>query len=236
MEKPFRFKQFEVDQNGAGFKFTTDSLLLGALAPVESAESILEIGPGTGVVSLMLAQRCHASVYAIEIDEDSARVASHNFLQSPWKERLELMQGDATECPMGIKANLDWVVCNPPYFSDSMLSEDERKNRGRHQQSLNPSTLLESFIRLSHEQGKLFIISTPVYVQEIMGLAMMRGLWCRKIIDLYSKPGKEAIRQLLWIQKENCLLERESFFIRNEKNEYSNEYKNALKDFLLKVD
>jgi|688.fasta_scaffold102337_2 tRNA1Val (adenine37-N6)-methyltransferase len=236
MEKPFRFKQFEVDQNGAGFKFTTDSLLLGALAPVEAAKSILEIGPGTGVVSLMLAQRCPASVFAIEIDEDSARVAANNFSKSRWKERLTLRQGDATQYQLESESKVDWVVCNPPYFSDSMLSEDERKNRGRHQQSLNPATLLESFIRLSHEKGKLFIISTPSYVQELMGLGMMKGLWCRNIIDLYSKPGKEAIRQLLWIQKENCMLSRESFFIRDEKNQYSIEYKNALKDFLLKVE
>ena len=236
MEKPFRFKQFEVDQNGAGFKFTTDSLLLGALAPVEEAKQIIEIGTGTGVVSLMMAQRCLASVLALEIDEESAKIAAHNFQQNPWKNRLELIKADATQYRPKQGEGADWVVCNPPYFSDSMLSEDERKNRGRHQQSLNPATLLESFIRLSHEKGKLFIISTPAYVQELMGLGMMKGLWSRNIIDLYSKPGKDPIRQLLWIQKENCMLSRESFFIRDEKNQYSVDYKNALKDFLLKVE
>jgi tRNA1Val (adenine37-N6)-methyltransferase len=235
MEKPFRFQHFEVDQNGVGFKFTSDSILLGALAPIEEAKEILEIGTATGVIALMMAQRCEANITAVEIDEGSARVAKKNFKESKWNNRLQLIHSDATLVDYEKEKQFDWIICNPPYFSDSMLSVNERKNTGRHQDSLNPKSLMETFIKVSNEFGNLLIISTPNYIKELVAIGVMNGLWCQKIIDIYSKPGKEAIRQIGWLRQEQCAFLQETFFIRDENNQYSAEYKNALKDYLLNL-
>lgn len=233
MEKPFRFQQFEVDQNGAGFKITTDALILGALAPIENSAGVLEIGTGTGVVTLMMAQRSAAHFTAVELDAISAEVAKRNFMQSPWANRIQIIHADATELKAKKEELFDFIVCNPPYFSASLLSHDDRKNSARHQQSLSPGSLVHTFKNNAKPEGKLFLISTPEYIKAIITIAVTEGLWCNKIINVYSQPGKPLLRQLVLLSYHSGPIVQEDFIIKAENVNYSNEYKKALKDYLL---
>jgi len=200
------------------------------------------------VVSLMMAQRCDASIHAIELDEGSFVCTKVNFSKSPWSHRLSVSHGDATKPALLPTGFYDLVVCNPPYFSASMLSNNERKNLSRHQESLTPITLIDAFMDCSTEKGNLFIISTPEYVQEVISQGVLKGLWCKKTIDVYSKPGRAVIRQLLWMSKEKSALESTKFYIRKGDEEngdsnfdqaqttnYSSAYRLALENYLLKI-
>ncbi|NJL13777.1 MAG: methyltransferase [Microscillaceae bacterium] len=123
----FQFKQFRVEQAGAALKVCTDACLFGAWLPAQSAISILDIGTGTGLLALMLAQRTPARLTAIEIDPQAAQQAQANFLQSPWTHRLQLIAGAAQDFARQTTEKFDWIVSNPPFFEKHWLPEDAQK-------------------------------------------------------------------------------------------------------------
>ena len=127
----FRFKQFAVEQDDVAMKVGTDGVLLGAWADCNGAKRILDIGTGTGVIALMLAQRnAEAEVQAVEIDETATRRARSNFDLSPWAERLTVENCAVQEFAPAEK--FDLIVSNPPYFVDSLLPPDAKRSTARH--------------------------------------------------------------------------------------------------------
>src|SRR5574344_2567439 len=126
----FRFKQFSVFQERCAMKVGTDGVLLGAWAKVDAANRILDIGTGTGLVALMLAQRSTAMITAVEIDEEAAIQAEENFCQSPWANRFEVVNSDITSYETD--ALFDVIVSNPPYFVDSLQCPDGQRSLARH--------------------------------------------------------------------------------------------------------
>lgn len=137
----FQFKQFRVEQDRCAMKVTTDACIQGAWTPVlPVVKEVLDIGAGTGLLALMLAQKSDGAVIdAVEIDKEAARQASDNFANSPWHERLRILEGDVRNCLPDKRYDL--IVTNPPFFSGSLLGDDTNKNVARH-------TLLLSFAEL----------------------------------------------------------------------------------------
>ena len=153
----FRFKQFAVEQDDVAMKVGTDGVLLGAWANCEGAKRILDIGTGTGVIALQMAQRnAEAQIHAVEIDEAAAKRARANFDNSPWAERLNVEQTAVQEFSPAEK--FDLIVSNPPYFVDSLLPPDTKRSTARHTHDLTFEELDNAVARLLAGDGKFALI------------------------------------------------------------------------------
>ena len=146
--KWFEFKQFRIEQQKTAMKVGTDGVILGAWVPVDEASAILDVGTGTGLIALMLAQRCNARIDALEIDHRACEEAEFNFKQSPWKERLKIIHSDFNAFSIEMKQCYDLIVCNPPYFANSLRTYDPQLSRARHNITLTFIQLLKGSVSL----------------------------------------------------------------------------------------
>ncbi len=181
----FQFKQFTVDQSEAALKVCTESCIFGAYIPVENVAHLLDIGTGTGLLSLMLAQRSAAVIEAIELDEPSCNDAEKNFQHSPWKDRLHLHRGDIKR--FSTKKKFDLIVCNPPFFIDHLKSPHDRTNAALHGSELKPEDLCELVNALSTDTGSFFVLLPE---KELMLLA-----------EKMSATGWQLVQQLTIYQQ-----------------------------------
>ena len=162
----FQFKHFSVSQANTTMKVGTDAMLLGSSVDDERPSSILDIGTGTGVIALMLAQRfAEAKVIGLEIDDDACQEAKANFEQSPWGNRLEAIHGDILNIQFDDK--FDLIVSNPPYYENSLISENERTSRAKHAEFLPVNNLLRKVASILTENGSFWVVITYSYDLEI---------------------------------------------------------------------
>ena len=225
MSTGFQFKQFFVRHDCCAMKVGTDGVLLGAWAPVPavstqpSACKILDIGTGSGLIALMLAQRCpEAQIDAIDIDQQACEQAAANFAASPWAERLH-----ATHCPLQQLANnslsaegglssvsaavnqpkavYNLILSNPPYFVDSLKNPDAARSTARHNDTLPFGELIACSTRLLAPNGILALIVPAEAEPELQALAMQHGLSCTHRCYVHPKPGRPAKRVLLAWQR-----------------------------------
>lgn len=210
----FRFKQFTIQQGNCAMKVGTDGVLLGAIAPVEQAKSILDIGTGTGLLALMLAQRCPtASIDALEIDTDAAQQAQENVAQSPWKHIRVMhtaLQDYATEHTYQL------IVSNPPYFVDSLKAPAANRNLARHTDSLSFTDLLHGVDRLLHPEGNFWVILPHNETERFQQLAMQVGLFVYHKIHVYPRADKPAKRIVMGFSKVSKAVTEENLTIENE--------------------
>ena len=188
-------------------KVGTDGTLLGAWTPVESCtRQVLDIGTGSGLIALMLAQRCsEALIVGIDSDEAAARQAAENFRQSKWAERLEAKHLSLQELAKNetYLHSFDLIVSNPPYFVDSLKNPDALRRAARHTDNLSFTELLDGSVRLLRENGTLALILPAEAEETILSLAAERGLAPYKLTRVHTRVGKPAKRVMLALQKEN---------------------------------
>src|SRR6476661_8714524 len=173
MTKPFRFKQFTISQEGCAMKVNTDGVLLGAYADASHAERVLDIGTGTGVVALMLAQRFpDLDIDALEPDQSASSTATLNFAQSPWQDRLMIYNATFQDYFKG-KSRLayDLIVSNPPFFIDALQSESAQKSLARHTDITFFHQLLSEAARHLSPHGKLQVIVPVELAMRLLVLA-----------------------------------------------------------------
>jgi len=230
----FRFKQFFVNQGESAFKVGTDGVLLGASAEVEGKTSILDVGTGTGLVALMLAQKCTALITAIEPDRDSFLQASENIRQSKWADRIYI-ENCTLQAFKGQAKGYDLMISNPPYFIDSLKNPDPSKSAARHNDSLTHNDILEGAGRLLSDEGILQLIlpyeEGKVFIQH----ALRRGFFCNNIINIRPSPSCEIKRLILSISRKRLTL-TESFLTidKGRRHDFTEEYIALTKDFYLK--
>lgn len=229
----FKFKQFTVWHDQCAMKVGTDGVLLGALAPVSNKTNLLDIGTGTGLVALMMAQRnLNAQITALEIDCSATKQAQFNFDQSPWSERIKLTQTDFKLYQTNQRYDL--IVSNPPYFVDSLLSDKQNKNVARHTVDLSFKDLLDGVARLLQPDGHAtFIIPTDAQ-EEFINLAQKMKLHLIYRVNIQTRPGIEPKRVVLTFGNTHQKLVEESLLIELERHIYSEEYIAITKDFYLK--
>lgn len=228
----FRFKQFNVDQRGSAMKINTDGVLLAAKAKAESPGAVLDIGAGTGVIALMLAQRFPlATVDALEIHPEAATCAANNFVESPFAERLNLFSMDFQAFEPIIKYDL--IVSNPPFFINSLKNPDLAKMTARHAQE----TFFEKLFAKAHEwlsDAGAFQLILPLSIIEFARDSGFLENWCiQHELYIRSFDHSDAIRIILTLSKRNQVYQREDFVIYEEKGIYTNEYKALLQPFFL---
>ncbi|MBV6438668.1 MAG: tRNA1(Val) (adenine(37)-N6)-methyltransferase [Saprospiraceae bacterium] len=232
----FHFKKFSVEQGGAAHPVGTDGVLLGAWADVEGCQRILDIGTGTGLVALMLAQRTAASaITAVEIHPDSAALARRNFAASPWADRLEAVESSVQEFAQRSGQQFDLIVSNPPYFSETVVSPDVTRRLGRHTSSLSPGELLENAKQLMSDKGRLCVVLPVMEGRRLCEMAVSNGLYCTEEVEVRSRPEKPAERLLLRFERDPYRFARKklNLYTDDKGGVYSSDFKRLTKDFYL---
>jgi tRNA1Val (adenine37-N6)-methyltransferase len=229
----FQFKQFAVDQTGCAMKINTDGVLLGALMQANNPQQILDIGTGTGVIALMLAQRFNAAkINAVEIDEVAAATAGSNFKASKFAERLrEHHTGFAEYFQQNPDQKFDLIVSNPPFYIHSLKSPGESKSVAKHTDEQFFETLLGSTSKQLTAEGLLWLIlpvNTSLIVQEI---AKAHKLHLRTQINVNSYPKSEPHRHIIAFSLTETFTSISDFTIYEEPKKYTAQYGAALKDF-----
>lgn len=231
----FRFKQFTVLQGSASFSVTSDSVLLGAWARIEGAGTILDIGTGTGLLTLMAAQRSDARIVAIEPDLHSYKQAGLNFEDSPWKERITLLNTSVQEFKPDAGAGFDAIITNPPYFIDSLINPDLSKARTRHALTLSQAELLEAAMQLLNPGGSIHLVLPVPEAERFLALAVSCGLFCCRRMLVRPTPAQQPSRALMTLSQENGPCTEEEIVIeKGGRHIYSDEYVSLTKEFYLK--
>jgi tRNA1Val (adenine37-N6)-methyltransferase len=219
-------------------KIGTDGVLLGAWAPIENNPfSILDIGAGTGVVALMLAQRSNAEqIDALEIDEEAYEQSVDNFENSPWSDRLFCFHAGLDEFVEEPEDEYDLIVSNPPFYSEDYKSENEQRDLARFTDAMPFEDLIEAAALLLSENG-IFCVIIP-YKEEIhfIGLAKEYELYPLKITRVKGTPTTEIKRSLLTFgRNENNNIATDELIIETARHNYTAEYIALTKDFYLKM-
>lgn len=230
----FKFKQFTIHQDKCAMKVGTDGVLLGAWADCVNAQSVLDIGTGTGLIALMLVQRSKAKIDAVEIDEAASIQAKENVDKSLWSDRIEIFNKSFQDFSNTTEKKYDLIVSNPPYFQNSLYAPDEKRTDARHNSNLKLDDLVFGAFKLLSEKGRLSIILPYVEGTMFILKAAEKGLYCVRQTNVLPKPAREPKRLLLEFRKEKMpLVEQELIIELNKRHEYSEAYKNLTKDFYL---
>ncbi len=215
---------------------TTDSVLLGAWAAVEGAENILDIGTGTGLLTLMVAQRSDARIVALEPDRNSFMQAGVNITASPWHKRITLLNTSVQDYRPSGNVLFDAIITNPPYFIDSLLNPSESKARARHTVSMSHGDLAGAAARLLAPAGGLHLVLPVNEAVRFVELARDFDLNCRKKVFVRPTPELPPARVLMSLQcgdHQSCD-ESEMVIEKGGRHIYSDEYVSLTKDFYLK--
>jgi tRNA1Val (adenine37-N6)-methyltransferase len=233
MAEVFQFKQFSVDQTACAMKINTDGVLLGALAEAKSPESIIDIGTGTGVIALMLAQRFpDALIEAVEIDESAAQTAKANFANSFYANRLTIFnssfEGYFIANP-NRKYNL--IVSNPPFYINSLTSPGAGKNLAKHADASFFETLIaQTAVHLTDNGGLWLILPLPT-AELVKKLANAHSLHLMQLINVRSYPQSDPHREILVFGRQQTKTTQQDFVIYDALKKYSGQYQTALQDF-----
>lgn len=259
-EKVFRFKQFAVRNHRSAMKVGTDGVLLGAWCDVNGARRVLDVGTGTGLIALMVAQRnADAAIDAVEIDAEACTEARENFEASPWSERLRVIHGDfleiAAEAACGYSregsdcgsigvGEYDLIVSNPPYFTEDTTSDDRRRATARHTSvALTYSALIKGACRLLAEGGRISLISPVERETEIISAASECSMRVTRKLTVFPKPGVAA-KRIMWELRfhradsvDDCAEPEESELTIETlvHNDYTPDYIALTRDFYLKM-
>lgn len=242
---PFKFKQFTVNQDKCAMKIGTDSVLLAAWSSIKNNPfSVLDIGAGTGVLSLILAQRCNAELIdAIEVNDDAYEQCVENFENSPWSDRLFCYHTSLKEFTNEIEDKYDLIISNPPFYSENYKTENKQRDLARFQDAMPFNHLIESVSKLLSKNGLFSVIIPFKEEQDFIVLASKVGLFPKNILHVKGNPSSEIKRSLLEFSfRETCIEQSRSsgtkinqLIIETERHQYTKEYISLTKDFYLRM-
>jgi tRNA1Val (adenine37-N6)-methyltransferase len=232
--KTFYFKQFAVRHEFSSMKVGFDGILLGAWCNVTNSDAILDIGTGSGLLALMAAQKNSIAIIdAIEPDKKSFDEATSNFLNSSWSNRLSAVNLSLQEFSVFSKRKYDHIICNPPFFSDSLPPKDTRYMNSKHTTHLNHIELLKYSAEILKNDGNLSVIlpyiESLAFIEKGKAFNLKLSRYCdvrtkkveRTLIELTNGPSLKFNKSVLQIYKAG--------------NEYSDEYTELVKEFYLKL-
>lgn len=208
----FRFKQFKIEQDRCAMKVGTDGVLLGAWA--RGGSRVLDVGTGTGVIALMMAQRYpDAQVLGIDIDEGAVSQAKANIQSSPFSSRIQAEQTRVQDMSDALTGCFDAVVSNPPFFIDALQAPDHQRHIARHAETLTYADLMKAAVRLLHEAGELSVVIPFDYRRRMDDEAIFQGLFPCRVCAVMTTPTKPVRRYLLAYRKHPCRCEQTEMVI-----------------------
>jgi len=230
----FRFQQFSVIQKQSAMKVCTDAVLFGAMEPLNKGDRVLDIGAGTGVLSLMAAQLGAEQVTAVELTQPSYEEAKLNFGNSPWADRLEAVHQDIQGFAISIGHQYDLVICNPPFFENHSKTTDTLRKVARHNDELSFADLIKSVDQLLSSQG-LFYLLLPVHaVEKFVEAALVAGFYLSKQTDFRGYKHNNAKVSALTFSRTAVVFSRTLMTIYQSHRVYSQDSEHYLSAFLLR--
>ncbi len=236
-KKPFQFKEFTIHQDKTAMKVGTDGVLLGAWVDLpDQANSILDIGTGTGLIALQLAQRCDAlTIDALEIEPNAYEQSVENFENSNWGDRLFCYHASLQEFADEMDEKYDLIISNPPFYTDTFKSVEQKRATARHTKTLSFKELLSATAKLLSSRGNCaFII--PFHEEDIfLAYAEENQLYPQRITRVKGNIKTNFKRSLLQLSFTNTTPKIEELTIEIERHRYTDGYKDLVKDFYLKM-
>ncbi|MDO8998344.1 MAG: methyltransferase [Bacteroidota bacterium] len=231
----FAFKKFSIKQDKCAMKVGTDAVLLGAWVSPNGSKTILDIGTGTGVIALMLAQKSEALVTAIDIDKESTDQAKLNVNESIYSAKIDVKNISIQELAKTSLQKFDLIVTNPPYFIDSYKSTEATRTVARHSDSLPFEELIDAVTKLLDIKGKFCLILPKTEAGIFRKMAELKGLYLSKLLRIRTKPEKESEkRHLMQFEfKETEFSEATLVIEENESRNYTQDYKDFTKDYYI---
>jgi tRNA1Val (adenine37-N6)-methyltransferase len=247
----FQFKQFTIRQQHCAMKVTTDGCLFGAWVAAKVAaltvdrvpntgnrstangqrSTFLDIGTGTGLLSLMLAQKTPLPIDAVEIDPAASEQAAQNMMASPWADRLQVITGDITT--LALNGPYSVIISNPPFFENQLASPDKARQKALHATELSLSALFTAIGRLLHPRGTLFLLLPAYRHTELGDLASQNGLQLQAITWVKQTPRHEPFRMMVQLGRLAVPLQEDALIIREADQQYSADFVELLKDYYL---
>lgn len=228
----FRFKKFTIEQDMCAMKVGTDAVLLGAWCDVNNKKNALDIGTGTGIISLMIAQRNNTlQVDAIDIDEDAIMQAKANICASPYSKRISATLENFTTIQKNKKYDL--IVSNPPFYQEDTKCPEEARQAARHTTSLPFPILINNVSSLLEQSGLFSVIIPNTAVTEFIYLCKNHGLHLKRRTDIVTTPKRQSKRTLLEFANNKTNPVINTLYIRDDKNAFTAEYLSLTKDFYL---
>ena len=229
----FQFKQFCIHHDRCAMKVGTDGVLVGAWSPLEAPKHILDIGTGSGLIALMVAQRFpEAEVAGIDIDEVAVAQAQENVDASPFSERVHLMVSALQDAPFA-ETSFDAIVCNPPFFEERLLPPDEDRSNARHTTSLPFATLVGCSAKLLRPRGQFCVILPANSFDAFRQLCFVNGLSLSHRCDVQTSPRRPAKRVLACFSKGEVQGVDEQLLTLSEAGRRSRQYARLTADFYL---
>ena len=238
----FRFKQFTVYHDQCAMKVTTDSCLFGAWCARElqvegnkkmdtDAHRLLDIGTGTGLLSLMVAQKNTVLIQAVEIDPPAALQAAENVAQSPYRNQIEIIQDDIRLLQgTGV---YDYIICNPPFYQNELTSGSVAKNTAHHSHQLVWEELFTTISKLLKPEGLFFLLLPAKRKDELQSLLAKEGLYVNTLILVQQSVTHSPFRLLVKGSKKPTSIVEESISIKDEQQQYTPAFTGLLKDYYL---
>ncbi len=236
MNHYFSFKQFTVQQQFCAMKVCTDACILGAFTATTICKNeptkILDIGAGTGLLSLMLAQKNNCPITAIEIDKEAYIQCTQNFEASPWQQQLQAIHADI-QYAADVHNQYDCIISNPPFFEDDILSTNNKKNTAKHATTLTLQQLLVAVEKLLTANGSFYVLIPYNRLAYFTNIAAALQLLPSNILEIKQTPNHQYFRAIVVLQKQAVHCQTQSLTIKEMDGTYSNACIALLKDYYL---
>jgi tRNA1Val (adenine37-N6)-methyltransferase len=231
----FAFKQFNVKQDKCAMKVGTDAVLLGSWIQPNGSTHILDIGTGTGVIALMLAQKTNASIVGIDIDVSATQQAQENVDESKFKNSITLFNTSFQDYVKTTALKFQLIVSNPPFFEQSLKSSDEKRSNARHADVLPFDDLLDGVIKLLDVKGKFCLILPTLEAEKFRNMAQKKGLYLSKLLRVKSRVDKDTDkRHLMQFEFTPTEFSEETIAIEeDERHSYTQAYKELTKAYYI---
>lgn len=228
----FHFRHFTVHQERCAMKVGTDGVMLGAWTDPGDAKEILDIGTGTGLLALMLAQKCDAVIDAIDIDENSCMQAEDNIRNSQWYGRINVHHCSLQLYILSTSQKYDLIVSNPPYFIDAYKAHDVSRNLARHTDTaLSFDELIVGVKACLKEDGRFCVILPNKEGLYFKSKAAIAGLYCNKITYVKTRCDKQVKRLIMEYSFHKAALHEDELIIHDEALKFTENYKTLTQDF-----
>jgi tRNA1Val (adenine37-N6)-methyltransferase len=234
-DSSFRFRQFTIHQDKCAMKVGTDAVLLGSWIRPGLSRHILDIGTGTGLLALMLAQKSIAGIDAIDIDEGAYFQATENTRISPWYSRIYIFHESFQSFIGMTRKKYDLIVTNPPYFHHAPKPFTESRIHARHDDQLTFIELVDGVKKLPSPEGRFYLILPFKEGMEFMDLAQSNGLYCQQLLRVRTKADKQEKRLMMEFKTEFGIPSDEEIIIHNEDYSFTDQYIRLTKEYYIEL-